>query len=252
MTLAVGLIVWPPEAKTLVPTAITETVDGQIKLDPDELVEHLFDPLYKPVVQQSIRDGTFYLDIRRTAPSRSLQSAADEFLTIWYTRRQNSYAEANKKFEVYGVASLESVSPQERTPTTRATLHHNTSHYSPTLYLVVVGNQLDLPHRHSIGYIIVPSTPDQSVKTHLHAPIMPGRVRIMAPVKYMVWGALVVPFLGIFVFFDISPTNDAGGFWSRLGDYVVTNLQFAVVFAFIGAVGGFCTGMFVAVRGRRS
>lgn len=251
MILAVGLVLWPPTAKTLAPTTMTETQDGQIRLNPDELVRQLFDPLLIPIVQQSIRDGTFSLDVRRTTPAPSLQGAADEFLAIWHTRHQNSYAEKNKKFDVYGVTSLEPASPQERTPATRATAYQKASRYPP-LYLVVVGNQLDLPHRYSIGYVIVPPTPDRSVEAHLHAPIMPTPVRLLTPLKYTVWGALVAPPLGIFVLFDISPSNNTGDFWSRLGNYVVTNLQFAVVFAFVGAICGFCAGMFVAIRGRRA
>jgi hypothetical protein len=245
MIVAVGLILWPPTAKTVAPSAIAEMPDGQIKIDTEKIVQRLFDPLYVRVVQQSLRDGTFSLDVRRTSQSPSLQDAAEEFLTIWFTRHQSSSVEANKRFDVYGVSSLESASPRGRTSAFRAPSHY------PPLYLVIVGNRQDLPHRHSLGYVTLPSGHDHNIKPHLHSPLMPVSMRLLTPVKYMLWGALLGPFLGLFVLFEIEPSN-TGSFWTRLVDWVVANLQFAVVFAFIGAVGGFCAGMFVAIRGRRS
>jgi hypothetical protein len=92
MIVAVGLILWPPTAKTVAPSAIAEMPDGQIKIDTEKIVQRLFDPLYVRVVQQSLRDGTFSLDVRRTSQSPSLQDAAEEFLTIWFTRHQNQQA----------------------------------------------------------------------------------------------------------------------------------------------------------------
>jgi hypothetical protein len=241
---AVGLILWPPTAKALAPSAINEMSDGQIRVDSEKLVQRLFDPQYVRVVQQSLRDGTFSLDVRRTVPSSSLQSAAEEFLTIWYTRHQNISTLARNKFGVYGVSTQESTGARGRTSATRAA-----SHYSP-LYLVIVGNRLNLPHRNSLGYVTLPTSQDHTVKPHLHAPFMPASIRLLTPIMYMLWGILLVPFLGLFVFFDVSSAN-TGSLWTRLETWIVANLQFAVVFAVIGAVGGFLTGVFVAIRGWR-
>lgn len=75
--------------------------------------------------------------------------------------------------------------------------------------------------------------------------------RLLAPIIYM-FGGMAVGVGVRYVFFEYHPALTAPWIFPRVWQFIVANVELAVVFAFIGGAIGLLIGIFVAILGRKS
>jgi len=80
---------------------------------------------------------------------------------------------------------------------------------------------------------------------------MSWKERLLAPILYM-FGGMGVGVAIRYIFFEYHPVLTAPWFFPRVWQYIVANIELAIVFASIGGAIGLFIGIIVAIFGRKS